>query len=163
MYADTSLKTAETLLGIETERLRLHSSRPQVSQNCWNPFRDWNKKQIAKNEGKNIVESQNCWNPFRDWNSLQCSQRFTPSRSQNCWNPFRDWNGALQGGLRFLTPRLKTAETLLGIETFVEEFPRRGHNSLKTAETLLGIETLLMARLNPSIPREAVSKLLKPF
>ena len=60
-----SLKTTETLLGIETA--------------------------VSDAEGEDI-KSQNYWNPFRDWNRR--------------WS--RDWDS---------TDGLKTTETLLGIET----------------------------------------------
>ena len=38
-----SLKTTETLLGIETVKSEAGLLTSKVSQNYWNPFRDWNK------------------------------------------------------------------------------------------------------------------------
>ena len=60
--------------------------------------------------------------------------------SQNYWNPFRDWN---QGTERPISNpyRLKTTETLLGIETIRMNIILSKHTRLKTTETLLGIET----------------------
>ena len=42
MFAVASLKTTETLLGIETEEVQTISMGGGESQNYWNPFRDWN-------------------------------------------------------------------------------------------------------------------------
>ena len=109
------LKTTETLLGIETDStLLVMKIAAPLSQNYWNPFRDWNH--CSRNRIMEYGESQNYWNPFRDWNTI-ASQ-----------------NSKLDNGL-------KTTETLLGIETFTHRHHRANLHSLKTTETLLGIET----------------------
>ena len=83
--------------------------------------------------------------------------------SQNYWNPFRDWNFTHQR--RFScsgeAARLKTTETLLGIETTYSSYKLYTVSSLKTTETLLGIETEKPAPIH--FFSIEVSKLLKPF
>ena len=104
------LKTTETLLGIETA--------------------------IAQHQAGQELRSQNYWNPFRDWNTSTPQSNGIWPWSQNYWNPFRDWNSG--GKLYAIAPsRLKTTETLLGIET---------------------MSTWAIASSN-----SLVSKLLKPF
>ena len=60
MRVNVSLKTTETLLGIETRLLMTLAVRWLQSQNYWNPFRDWNvmtDKLEKQNDGLKTTET----------------------------------------------------------------------------------------------------------
>ena len=89
------LKTTETLLGIETMRticLCWFLDRLKTTETLLGIETFWD---VGKTQTGQVYESQNYWNPFRDWNSK---------------------TGTTVAG-SFLS--LKTTETLLGIETII--------------------------------------------
>ena len=85
-----------------------------MSQNYWNPFRDWN------NEERDVIQALL---------SLKTTETLLGIETKKLESIAANWGC------------LKTTETLLGIETAVGFIYHLGLDGLKTTETLLGIET----------------------
>ena len=83
------LKTTETLLGIETHNETHYLKTRKLSQNYWNPLRDWNIATMTKRKQTKGLKTTETLLGIETEISWFSEALFV---SQNYWNPFRDWN-----------------------------------------------------------------------